>query len=203
MKRRKLGAAALVLLAASLWAMPAYADPGDVKCHESPDYLVVQRDRKDWRSDFLIKRKAHPSDQTQCAFTQQPAAVLIGGRGKRYLFVSQKDDLLVLQHFGSKSPKYGPHLKLIVLGERLVESDLGILSGIDEVKDEGIDLWMKIDTKPDKNNCPDYISGSEGADLDKYINDKNEPIYLIRKDFLDFASRKIVPGTETQCLGPH
>lgn len=202
MKRRMSGAAALVLLATHLWAVPTLADPGDVECRESPGYLVVQRVRKDRRSDFLLKKKAHPSDEIPCAFTRQDGDFLIGGQGKEYSFVAQKDDVLVLRHSSRKS-RYGPHLKLIVLGERIMETDLGILSGVDRVNEKGVDLWMKIDTRPDKNNCPDYIDGSEGADLDKYINDKDGPIYLIRKSFFDFASRKIVPGTETQCLGPH
>ncbi len=202
MPRQTPGLTALILLAAVTGALPALADPGDVTCYESPGYLVVQRDRKDWRSDFLFKKKAQPSDQLRCAFTRQPGDVLIGGKGKEYVFLAHKSDLLVLKELKGKGDQQAEHLKMITLGQPLGEVDLGIVAQIDDIEENGIRVRMRTNTKPNKNNCPQHADEFEAVARDKNVIDQTHLMYFARKGFFDFASRRIIESSEVECIYP-
>lgn len=203
MPRLATGLTALILLAAGLWAVPALAiDPGEVECHSSPGYLVVQRGQKDSSSEYLVKKKAQPSAELPCRFVSGSGDVPIG-KGRRYVFVALKGDLLLMRDSKGKGKSYKESLSLFDLKEGAKETVLGEVYLVGAVGEEEVELTIPSNLKPTKERCPKYASWFEPdpfGQSKKAVADEVKDLRVERKAVFSFASRKIVESSETQCV---
>lgn len=199
MPRRMPGLTALILLVTG--ALPAVADKGDVTCHSGANYLVVQREMENGRSEYLVK-KARPADGTPCKFVSQPGDVPIGGKGRRYVFIALKDDLLVMREGKGQGSAYKEYLNVFDLGNGAKETSLGEAYSIGEPGEQGIELAIPSNLKPTKDRCPKYANWFEPDPLGhskKAVADEVKDLRIERKAVFNFASRKVVETPETEC----
>jgi len=202
MPRRMPGLTALILLAAIMGAVPALADKGDVTCHSGSGYLVVQREMENGRPEFLVKKKAQPSDEIPCRFVSGPGDVPIGGKGKSYVFIAFQGDLLVMRENKGKGNSYKESLSVFDLRDGAKETALGEVYLVGSVGEEEIELSIPSNLKPTKERCPKYASWFEPDPLGhskKAVADEVKDLRVERKAVFNFASRKIVESSETQC----
>jgi len=202
MPRLATGLTALLLLAAGLWAVPALAiESGEVECHSSPGYLVVQRGQKDSSSEYLVK-KAQPSEKIPCRFVSGPGDIPIG-KGRRYVFVALKGDLLLMRDSKGKGKSYKESLSVFDLKEGAKETALGEVYMVGRVGEEEVELSIPSNLKPTRERCPRYASWFEPDPLGqskKAVADEVKDLRVERKAVFSFASRKIVESSETQCV---
>jgi hypothetical protein len=201
MPRQSPGLTALLLLVAVTGAPPALADKGDVTCHSGANHLVVQREMENGRSEYLVK-KARPADGIPCKFVSQPGDVPIGGKGKRYVFIALKDDLLVMREGKGKGSAYKEYLNVFDLGNGAKETPMGEAYSIGDPGERGIELAIPSNLKPTKDRCPKYANWFEKDPLGhskKAVADEVKDLRIERKAVFDFASRKLVETPETEC----
>jgi hypothetical protein len=202
MPRPKPGLTAPILLAASLWAMPALADKGDVTCRPSPGYLVVQREMENGRLEFLVKKKARPSDKIACRFVSGPGDLQIGGKGRSFAFIALKSDLLVMRESKGKGKAYKEYLIVFDLGDGAKEGNLGEVHMVGSIGEEEIELAIPSNLEPTKDRCPKYASWFEPDPLGhskKAVADEVKDLRIEQKAVLKLALRKVVGTPEMEC----
>jgi hypothetical protein len=203
MLRRPLWLAALVLLAASTWAAPVLARKGNTKCHSNPSYLVVEREMKNWRSEYILKKKAYPSDALRCEFVLRPGDFHIGRQGKRYVFIALKDDLLVMRESRGKGGDYREYLNMFDLKDEAKETNLGEVYLTGYADEESIPLLIPSKLKPSKENCPDYAHWFDedprsGIDA-KAVARTVKTLRFEQEAVFSFQARRVVESAKMEC----
>ncbi|WP_243369807.1 hypothetical protein [Microvirga solisilvae] len=192
MRKAVSSAIALLILAEALAAgSAARAETG---CHESSDYLVVERSRDDGFADFLVRKKTASSTRIACAFSPQPKDF----RPKEskpygFSFVALSGRHLALEISDTNGTQV-PRVRIYDLDKQSVLQDIEDVFEIgEEASEKGFDFWVGSKTEPTKENCPDYAEeiGAESSE---------SQIVLLQKATFDFASLKVVDSTEMKCV---
>jgi hypothetical protein len=93
-------------------------------------------------------------------------------------------------------------LSVFDLKDGAKETALGEVYLVGSVGEEEIELSIPSNLKPTKERCPKYASWFEPDPLGqskKAVADEVKDLRVERKAVFNFASRKIVESSETQC----
>lgn len=191
--QRVLSSAAAFLI---LWAGLAAATPtsAEITCHESPEYLVVERGRDDGFADFLARKKTVPAGKPACSFSPKPADFRPReSKPYGFSFVALSGHLLALEI----SDTYGtqvPRVRIFDLDRQTTLRDIDdVFEMGEEASEKGFDFWIGSKTEPTKENCPEYAEeiGSESSE---------SQIVMLQKATFDFASLTIVESADRKCV---
>jgi hypothetical protein len=174
--------------------LSASAARAETECHESPEYLVVERIRDDGFADLLVKKKSSPSTQIACAFSPKSKDFRPQERQPYgFSFIALSGHHLALELSDTNGTQI-PRVRIYALDKHAILQDIDDVFEIgDKASEKGFDVWLDAKIEPTKENCAEYSDeiGSESSE---------SQLFILRKATFDFASLKIVESSETKCV---
>jgi hypothetical protein len=194
---KALGLAALVVLAA---ASSSSAQAEDLECHESTEYLVVERYRDDGFADFLAKKKSSPSTKISCAFSAKPRDFRPQEREPyAFSFIALSGHYLALELSDTNGTQI-PRVRIYDLDKKTVLQDIddvfeigNIFEPGEEPPSNGFEVWLGTQIEPTKDNCAEHADEIDSESSESQI-------VVLRKAIFDFASLKVVENSEMKCV---
>lgn len=186
------GATALLLFGGALAV--ASSASAETECHESPEYVVVERGRDDGFADFLARKKTSPSGRIACTFSPHPKDFR-PKENKTYgfSFIALGGHHLALEVSDIHGTQV-PRVRIYDLDKQAIHRDIDdVFEMGEDASEKGFDVWIGSKIEPTKENCPDYAEEIGSGSPESQI-------VILQKARFDFASLNILESSERKCV---